>query len=294
MNELPEVQRPLRGIVLLLLSFLFFSALDATAKHLAQTFAMPLLVWARYAGHFLLMLIFLLPSMRSRLLVTNHPLAHVIRSLMLVGMTGLMVAALPLMPLAEATSMLFITPLFVVILAGPWLKEKIGLGRWLAALVGFSGALIIARPGGSLSGVGALLMLGAAFCYSIYQILTRQMSKTENTLTMIFYSALTGTVVMSLSLPWFLDGPQPTLFEALLLFFLGLAGGIGQYLMTSAFRHAPASMLSPFMYVQIVWATLLGWQLFGQVPDGMSVLGMAIIVGSGLTIVLGERRNGTP
>lgn len=290
---MPEVQQPLRGIVLVLMAFLFFAVLDATSKHLAQTFAVPLLVWARFTVHCLLMLIFLAPSMRAKLLVTRRPLAQVMRSLMLLGMTGFTIAGLRLMPLAEATSLMFITPLFVALLAGPWLNEKIGLGRWLAALAGFAGALIIARPGGDLSGLGTLLMLGAALCYSVYQIQTRQMSVTENTFTMLFYTGLTGTVIMTLGLPWFWGGPQPSPFEALLIFSLGLSGGIGQYLITRAFRHAPASTLSPFMYGQIIWATLLGWQLFGHVPDSLSILGMAIIVGSGLVIVFGERRNST-
>ena len=289
---MPDRQRTLRGIVLMLLAFLFIAALDATSKHLAQTYAVPLLVWARYTVHCLLMLIFLAPSMRARLLVTRRPLAQVTRSLLLIGMTGLMMAAFRLMPLAETTSLLFITPMFVTLLAGPCLGERIGMGRWLAAIAGFAGALLVARPGGSLSGPGSLLVLGAALCYSLYQIQTRQMSLYENTFTMLFYTALTGTVVMSLALPWFWDGPLPGLADALLFVALGIFGGMGQYLMTRAFRHAPASTLSPFMYGQIIWATLLGWQVFGQVPDGLSVLGMAIIVGSGLAILLGTRRSG--
>ena len=288
---MPEVQHPMRGVALILMAFLLFAVLDASSKHLAKTFAVPLLVWARYSVHCLLMVIFLAPSMGARLLITRRPLAQVLRSLLLVGMTGFMMAAFRLMPLAETTSLLFITPLFVTIMAGPLLKEKVSLGRWLAAFAGFAGALIIARPGGGLSTAGALLVLGAALCYSAYQILTRQMSVSENTITMLFYTALTGTVIMTLFLPWFWHGLRLDPSEALLFVSLGVSGGIGQYLMTAAFRHAPASTLSPLMYGQIIWATLLGWQVFGQVPDSLSILGIAIIVGSGLVIILGERRN---
>ena len=278
-------------MVLVLLAFLCFAALDATTKHLAKTIAVPLLLWARYTVPCLLMIVFLAPSRRARLLITRRPTAQLLRSLLLVAMTGLMMTAFRLMPLAETTALLFVTPLFVVLLAGPMLQEKISPGRWLAALAGFAGALIIARPGGGMSALGAVLVIAAALCYSTYQIQTRQMSASENTLSLLFYPLLIGTVIMTLMLPWFWDGLRMTPFETLLFISLGVSGGIGQYFMTSAFRHAPASVLSPLMYGQIVWATLFGWQLFGQVPDSLSIFGMAVIIGSGLVIVLGERRN---
>jgi len=175
-------------------------------------------------------------------------------------------------------------------MAGPWLHEKIGLGRWLAVLVGFAGALLIARPGGGLSLYGVLLALGAAGCHSIYQILTRQIAATENTLTSLFYTALIGTIVMTAALPWLWRGPWPTPFEMLLLVSLGAYAACGHFLAISALSHAPASLLSPVMYVQLVWATLLGWQIFDHVPDIYSILGMLVVAGSGLAIVLLERR----
>ncbi|MBI3524866.1 MAG: DMT family transporter [Betaproteobacteria bacterium] len=283
-------QHPLRGILLILSALFFFAALDATSKHLAQKFAVPLLVWARYTLHCILMVIFLAPSMRIRLIATQRPLIQVTRALMLVGTTGFLMAALRLMPLAETTAILFVTPLLVALLAGPWLGEKIGVLRWLAVLTGFAGALLIARPGGALSGPGILLALTGAVCYSVYQIQTRLLSSTENTFTMLFYTALVGTVVMTLGLPWFWDGPRPDGFEMLLIASMGVYGGTGHYLLTRAFRHAPASTLSPFMYAQLIWATLLGWQVFGHLPDGWSILGMIVIAGSGLAVVLVERR----
>jgi drug/metabolite transporter (DMT)-like permease len=233
--------------------------------------------------------IFLAPSMRLKLVSTQRPLIQVTRALMLVFTTGLVMGALRLMPLAETTAILFVTPLLVTLMAGPWLGEKIGWRRWLAVVIGFAGALLIARPGSALSGPGILLALSGAVCYGVYQIQTRQLSSTESTFTMLFYTALVGTVVMTFGLPWFWDGPEPTPFEVLQIASMGLLGGTGHYLLTRAFRHAPATTLSSFMYAQLIWATLLGWQVFGQLPDHWSMLGMTVIAVSGLSVALSER-----
>lgn len=288
---MPEpAKHPFHGVLLMLLALFFFAALDATAKHLVLTFALPLLVWARFTLHCLLMVVFLAPSMRLKLLATKRPLIQVVRALLLLGVSLFALAALRLMPLAETTAILYVTPLLVVLFSGPFLGEKVSLLRWVSVATGFAGALLIARPGGALSGPGILFSLAAALCYSVYQIQTRQLSSTESTVTMLFYTALTGTVAMSLALPWFWSGPMPSPLEALLIASLGVFGGAGHFLLTRAFRHTPASTLSPLMYVQLIWATLLGWQLFDQLPDRLSILGMLAIAGSGLSIALSERR----
>ena len=291
---MPEAARhPFHGVLLMLLALFFFAALDATAKHLVLTFALPLLVWARFTLHCLLMVVFLAPSMRGKLLATKRPLIQVIRALLLLGVSLFALAALRLMPLAETTAILYVTPLLVVLLSGPFLGERVSLRRWASVATGFAGALLIARPGGALSGLGILFSLAAALCYSVYQIQTRQLSSTESAVTMLFYTALTGTAAMSLALPWFWSGPMPSPQQALLIASLGISGGAGHFLLTRAFRHTPASTLSPLMYVQLIWATLLGWQLFGQLPDRLSILGMLAIAGSGLSIALSESRRVT-
>lgn len=284
------VAHPLRGIALMLAALALFALLDATAKHLSQTFAVPLLVWARYTVHCLLMVVFLVPAMRGRLLRTRRAGSQILRALMLLATTSLGIAALRLMPLAETTALGFLSPLIVVLLAGPWLGERIGAVRWVAVLAGFVGVLLIARPGGALAGAGVAFALGAAICYGIYQILTRQLSASESPLTMLFYTALVGSVVMTAALPWFWGGPVPTPLQALAITTLGIYGGAGHFLLIHAFRHAPVSTLSPFLYVQLIWATLLGWLVFGHMPDLLALAGMAIIGGSGLSIALAERR----
>jgi drug/metabolite transporter (DMT)-like permease len=283
-------RHPLRGVLQMLAAVLCFALLDATAKHLSQKFPVPMLVWARYTLHFLLMLLFLAPSMRWKLVATRRPVMQVVRALMLVGVTGFAMAAFRHLPLAETTALLFITPLIVALMAGPFLGEKLRPLHWGASIFGFGGALLIARPDGVLNATGLVLVIAAALCYSIYQIQTRQLSPTENTLTMLFYTALVGTLGMTLAAPLYWGGPLPDWREALMIASLGIYGGTGHFLLISAFRHAPATTLSPLLYVQLIWATLLGWLVFGHWPDGMTLTGMAIIAASSASLALTQRR----
>jgi drug/metabolite transporter (DMT)-like permease len=287
---MPEARRKVGFAVLLMLgATLCFAALDATSKHLSQTYPVPMLVWGRYTFHCLMMLIFLAPSMRLQLIVTARPKAQVARALMLVGTTGFSMAGFSMMPLAESTAFLFVTPLVVVILSHWLLKESITGGHWLAVVAGFVGALLIARPGGALSLQGIFWMTLAAACYAIYQIQTRQLSPTENTVTMLFYTALVGTVSMTLAAPLYWGGPMPNWIDAALIASLGIYGGTGHLMLTRAFRYAAASFLSPFLYAQLIWAMLLGWMFYDHLPDMLSIAGMAVIAGSSLSIALSER-----
>lgn len=272
----------LRGIALLLAAMLLFACLDATAKHLSAKFPVPMLVWARYTFHFLLMLALLAPSLGWRLVRTARPGVQILRALMLVATTACGIAALKLMPLAETTALAFVSPLLVLLLAGPLLGEKVRPRHYLAVAAGMLGVLLIAPPGGALDTTGIALALGAALAYSLYQILTRRIAALESAVTMVFYTALVGAVVMTLGLPWYWSGPMPNATEALLIAALGLLGGSGHFLLTRAFRLAPASTLSPLLYVQLIWATLLGWGVFGQLPDAWAMAGIAVIAGAGL------------
>ena len=136
-----------------------------------------------------------------------------------------------------------------------------------------------------------LWALAGAACYAVYQILTRRLSHAEHPLTLLFYTALVGTGVMSAALPWFWAHASPEPLQWLLIASLGIYGGVGHFLLIRAFRLAPASTLTPFTYVQLVWAALLGWLVFGHVPDVLSATGMAVIAAAGLWLALGERRS---
>lgn len=282
--------RLFRAIALLLGALFFFVMLDATAKHLGKIYPVPMLVWARYATHFALMVIFLGPSMRFRLVTTTRPARQVVRSVCLLGTTFFGIAALTRMPLAETTAIVFAAPLIVTLSARPLLGEHIGVLRWIAVLIGFVGVLLIARPGSGLVKEGVALALGGAFSYAAYQILTRQLSPTENPVTMLFYTAMIGTLAMSVALPWIWSGPLPGLLDGLMIVSLGAFGGIGHFLLTRAFRDAPASVLSPILYVQLIWATVVGWVVFDHVPDAAAMLGILTIATAGAIIALDSRR----
>lgn len=282
-------ERPLRGIFLLANALLFFAALDATAKYLTQTFSIPMLVWARYLTHCLLMLVFLGPRLGRKLVATRQPGLQTVRALLLLGCSSLGFAALSRMPLAETVATAFTTPLIVAILAGPWLGERLSGRQWIAVAAGFGGVLLIARPGGAATVDGVTLALAAAALNAAYQILTRQLAVTENPVTMLFYTALVGSATMTLFLPWYWSGPMPTPSEALLIVALGVLGGSGHFFLIRAFRHAPASTLSPLTYIQLVWSILLGAAVFSQWPDAFALLGAAVIVACGLYVGFSSR-----
>lgn len=292
---MPDVQRKVGLAVLLMLgATLCFAALDATSKHLSQTYPIPMMVWGRYTFHCLMMLIFLAPSMRLGLIATTRPWAQATRAMMLVGTTGFSMTGFSLMPLAESTAFLFVTPLVVVMLSHWLLKESVTTGHWLAVVAGFGGALLIARPGGALSVEGIVWMSLAAACYAIYQIQTRQLSPTENTVTMLFYTALMGTLSMTLAAPLYWGGPMPDWTDAALIASLGIYGGTGHFMLTRAFRYATASFLSPFLYAQLVWASFFGIVVYSHTPDALSIVGMAVIAASSISVALLMKRTPGP
>ncbi|WP_291990203.1 DMT family transporter [Candidatus Accumulibacter sp. ACC007] len=276
----------LHAALLFLAALLLFAALDATAKHLSVYLAVPLLVWARYLVHLVIMLAAVAPSMGRRLVVTGRPWLMSLRGLTLVAVTLLGQLALKTLPLAETTALIFVAPLLVALLAAPLLGEKVRLRTWLATIAGFVGVLLIARPGGSLFGPGVAYALGAALSYAAYQILTRKLAATEHPMRLLFYTALLGTLAMLPALPVYWDGIWPTPTQSLLIISLGLYGGIGHFLLIRAFHETSASLLAPLIYTQLVWATLLGWLVFDHFPDLLTVVGMMVIGASGLSLAI--------
>jgi len=289
----PPAHSPLTGVLFLMPALALFASIDATAKHLAMTYPVLFLVWARYSVHLILMTVLLWPRFGRRLISTANPRLQVLRGLLLVICSSFGVAAFQAMPLGETTALIFITPLLVALLAGPLLKERMTPVKWLAIGVGFAGVLLIARPGGALAGIGIVYALACALCYAGYQVLTRQLSSSESSVSMLFYTALIGTLAMSLTLPFFWNTALPHGIAVAQIVSLGVFAGLGHYLLIRAFRHTPASTLAPFMYLQIVWATLLGGLVFGHHPDGWALVGMALIAASGLGLALHEQRRST-
>jgi drug/metabolite transporter (DMT)-like permease len=175
----------------------------------------------------------------------------------------------------------------VVVLSGPLLGEQPTGARWIGSIVGFAGVLILVRPGSAVFHPAALLLVLAAVCNAIYFLTTRKLAD-ESPYTTLFYSALVGTVGLSLALPWQLY-EAPPLSRGALFLLLGLFAGMGHWFVISAYLLAPASMLTPFAYLQLIWATAYGYLLFGQLPDRASALGMAIVVASGIWLALQEK-----
>jgi drug/metabolite transporter (DMT)-like permease len=264
-----------------------FSVLETTAKYLSRSYPVPMLVWWRYMMHTWLMLMLLAPRMGTRLLHTRKPGGQVFRASLLMGSTLFNFNALSFLPMAEVKAVSFVSPLLVTLLAVGLLHEQVGWRRWIAVAAGFAGVLFIVRPGSAMLQWPALFALGSASCYSIYQIMTRKFSESENPLTTLFYTALVGCVLMTLVVPFFWQTPE--LRHVPLLMLLGVAGGFGHYMLIKAMELENASFLSPLGYMQLLWVVLLGFVVFGDFPDTHAFIGMAIIVGSGLYVAIGHR-----
>jgi drug/metabolite transporter (DMT)-like permease len=279
----------IRGVALFVLGVFLFACMDTTIKHLSSIYAVPVVIAVRYAVHCLLMIMLLAPRRGRELVRTQRTGLVLVRAACLACASLLFGLALQRMPVAEATAFLFVAPLIVVVIGGFVLREHVGALGWLAALAGFGGILLIARPGGGLDPVGVALALCTACLAATYGLLSRVLARTESTLAMLFYTALVGAVAFGLLAPWFWGGPVPTPLQVVLLVSVGVCGGVGHFLFTAAHRDAPASTLAPLAYAQLVFAALLGWLVFGDVPDGTAIAGMCIVTGAGIAVALKQR-----
>jgi len=290
----PIAHEPLRGILLMIAAFCSFAVLDTTAKHLVQHYPVGQVVWARYVGHVVLAAAVLLPIHGRGLLVSHRPGLQVLRSLFLFGATCSNFAALQFLQLAQTSSIQFSTPLMVAALAVPLLGERVGPRRWAAIVVGFFGVLIVIRPGLGLVHWAAGLSLLCALFGAFYQITTRKLAGVDRAVTTQFYSALIGAIAITPLVPYFWQTPDLT--GALLMLCLGAIGGFGHWLLILAHRLAPAPILAPFLYIQLLPMILLGYMVFGDFPDSWTLVGAGVVLTSGLYLLYRERRMkpGTP
>jgi len=277
------------GIGLILLALFCFAILDTSAKWLTGKLTTVEIVWARYAGAFLLSFVVVNPWTAPGLMRTNRPWLQIIRSALLFASTFLNFVALRYLQLDQTSSLMFSMPFFVALLAGPLLGEWIGLRRWIAVVVGFAGVLIITRPG--LGGIhpAALLSLIGSVSYALYNILTRVLAAHDSTATTLFYTALVGFIAASIPLPAFWTMPtDPWVIFAMLV--VGAFGWIGHWFLIIAHRYAPAPVLAPFVYFQIVWMATAGFLVFGDVPSSWTLAGVAVVIASGLYLLNRERK----
>jgi len=285
-----EAARRRVGIALMCGTLAFFACLDASAKSLARLGVDPLLTtFMRYAVSVAAISLVINPVTSPGVMRTNRLGLQIVRSLLLFGSTALNFLALRHLQLAETLSIQFAAPLAVALLAGPVLGEWTSPRRLAAIGVGFLGVLVIVRPGVGPVQPAVLLSLGNMLCYALYILTTRKLAAHDSTATTMVYSGLAGLALMTPLLPWIWTAPAGWLVWALLVG-VGLFGTLGHWLLVLAHARAPANVLAPFIYTQLLWSVLLGYLVFGDVPNRWTLLGASIVVGSGLYLLAQDRR----
>lgn len=294
-----STHRPFIGIAVLILSTWALSSLDAGGKWLMQ-FGLPLVVlsWVRYLIHAVLVLAFTVPSRGLSVFKSKQMTFQILRGTAVLTATMTFFSALSYLPQAEATAINFLAPLLVLCMAPFILKEPSRVFRWVAALCGFIGVLIIVRPGSGLHPLGVMFGLMTAGIFSLQFMVTRKLAE-DDALTTLLWTGLIGTAISSVLVLFYLDDLARIFAEYhyldwLVLASTGIFGTLGHWLQIKAYQHAPASLLAPFVYLQIVAATAIGWVIWRQFPDALSWVGILIVCGSGVVAsVLEWRHNQT-
>lgn len=285
------------GMLLMTVAMILLPGIDAVSKLLTATLAPGQVAWGRFAFQTAL----LLPLMW----LTGQPMRtrqigiHACRGALIACAIVLFVWALKYLPIANAVAIFFVEPLILTLLSAIFLGEALGRRRLLAVTAGLLGALIVIRPNWSAFGAAAVLPLGTAFCFAGYLTLTRHMGATENAMSLQLWSGMFAALYLTLVLVLgtgagieVVQATWPDGRELLLFVALGLIATLGHVLIAQAFRRAPAGVLAPFQYLEILSATLLGALVFAELPDAVTLLGTTIIIAAGLYVYRGERRNG--
>jgi len=282
-----RADHPFKGIALILASTVFLGASDVTAKYLSATLPSIEIAWIRFLVFALIMAPSMLPGSPLYALRTKNLGLQLMRGTALLGSSLFFISGLRFLPIAEASATGFVAPLFVTALSIFFLGESVGLRRWIATAVGLIGVLIILRPGSGAFHPAAVFPLVSAFAWACTLIMTRMMSGMERAVTTMTYSSIAGVCILSALVPsvWV----TPSWHDILFGIFIGVASTAGQWIVVLAFRYADASVLAPFSYSQLLWVSMLGFLIFGEVPDIWTVTGAAFIVASGLYTAHRER-----
>ena len=279
--------RPFRGIALILASTVFLGASDVTAKYLSATLPSIEIAWIRFLVFALIMSPAMLPGSPLCALRSDRPGLQVMRGVALLSSSLFFISGLRFLPIAEASATGFVAPLFVTALSIVFLGESVGMRRWLATAVGLIGVLIVLRPGTSAFHPAAFLPIVSALAWACTLIMTRMMSGREHAITTMTYSSIVGVCVISALVPFV--WVAPSWHDILFGIFIGVASTAGQWIVVLAFRYADASVLAPFSYTQLLWVSILGFLIFGELPDIWTVTGAVFIVASGLYTAHRER-----
>lgn len=280
---------PWRGMSIFLAALFLFSGMDSATKYMAMRWNAPLVVAIRYLLQTVLILLLVAPAQGRRLFATRRRGLVLLRASCLVIASLFMSLALQRMPIAETTAVIFLAPLLVMLLARPVLGEGIGTAGWVAALAGFCGVLLVARPGSGLDPVGLAFMAVTVAATVVYQLLSRVLATSERQEALLFYASLVGALGFGALLPLYWTDRQPEALDLLLFLGMGAVGAFSHFLFSLAYKLTPASQLAPLNYVQLLFAGLLGWLIFGQFPDRTSLLGIAVILASGILAALRSR-----
>ncbi len=291
----PTSRDRIRAIGLMILAVSMFACLDATAKYLVTRANVPLVqvVWMRFIGQFAAIVIAVGLISMPRLLVTKKLGPQLFRSCLLLASTVLNFAALQTLRLDQALTIQFLAPLLVALLAGPLLGEWVGWRRLLAIITGFIGILVMIRPGFEAVPIGIIYSLGCMLAYTCFMLITRYISAYDPADVTLTYSLFAGVAVMA---PFAIQAwiwPVDALGTALAIS-LGFWGALGHFIFILAYRLAPASTLAPFIYCQLLSMTILGFTVFGDLPDQWTIIGAAIVIASGIYLVHRERVKKVP
>jgi drug/metabolite transporter (DMT)-like permease len=279
---------PLRGILMMCFAVLCFATMNTFTKELRGELPVTGIIWGRYFFHFALILV-MFPRRVPTLLQSDDKALQIARSVLVLLATAAMFIALGFMPLADAIAITFAGPLLIVALSALILREPVGPRRWGAVIVGFIGMLVIIRPGAGAFQLAALLPVSVAFFYAMYQIITRHLSHRSDPLNMLFYTAIVGAVAMTIIVPF--DWQTPTLEQWLMLVAVGFLGGLGHYAIIKAYERSETSLVAPFAYTEIIWATMFGFFNDTATTEIYTFAGTAIIVASGVYVLQRERRS---
>ena len=277
----------IRGILLMILAGFMFSLLDATAKFLGPYMHPLEISWLRFVTHVLVVFLIFRVWERPSQLKVNDPKMQILRGLCMCGSTGFNFAAVQYLQLTEAAAIMFAAPLVVTALSGPLLGEWAGWRRWAAVIVGFLGVALVTRPGFGEVHWAVLLSFGAMLSYALYILLTRRLGSSEETGTLLIWPGFVGVALFApLAAPVF-EVPALPLWPIVLL--MGVFGAYGHYVLILAHKLATPNVLAPFAYTQMIWMIVLGFVLFGDLPDVWTMAGTAIVAASGLYILHRER-----
>ena len=272
----------MRGLLLLLVGTALVAVMDAIVKLMSPSLPTLQITWGRYATSAILLFVVISPRRSLLRLRTGKLPLHLFRVGMLLTSSALFFGALATMSLAEVNAIAFTTPLLITVLSGIILGEVVGARRWIAVATGFAGVLLVVQPGSGVMGWAALLPLVSATCSALYHVTTRLLARSEDPANTLYFVALVGGIGLSVVVPFFWAPLTLPLLSGLVA--IGVLGTLGHFFLIRAFQIVPAATLSPFLYVYLLWATALGWLIFGDVPGLATLLGAGIILGSGLYV----------